>query len=144
MNFSFNANTIDVGIDDSEEVYSISFSENVTDGGPPTNYLLMQRSVEGVVGDDGTPDFAEPYIELNDPSNGSFSDSFTKATLYSDRFVLLIKPGSAIVTEPGTSNTSDEIQNLTITFAIDSQLLRKVMLAMNLVIADGFEYIAQI
>lgn len=143
MKYAFTANSIDLGIDDTEEVYSIGFYENSPDGGPAINYLLMQRSVEGLESDDEDA-LVEPYIEFNDPGNGRFAGAYRSMQLASDCLTLRLNPGAGVVTHPGIEPAGSEIDELTVRFQADPQLLHKLKPALALVIADGIGFTSDI
>ncbi len=134
MKHEFMANQIEIGDDDAEEVYSVQFTETGEGQGPPPNYLLLQRSVAGI----GDKEFAEPYIELNDPSNGRFAEVVESGELLPTYFHLLLKKRSGIFANP--NNPVEPVSEIVVRFDADGPLLRKLRYALSLVISDGFKW----
>ena len=134
MKYDFFADTIDLGIDDAEEVYTITLTETGEGGGPPDNFLLLQRSVAGI--DDA--DLVEPYVELNDSSNGRFAGSFVAAELAPTYLHLQISPDATISARPGADG--EPVTDLVVRFDADGPTLRRLKFALELVIADGFAF----
>jgi hypothetical protein len=139
MKYSFDADSIDIGIDDTEEFYSIQFTQNSPTGGPAENYLVIQRSVEETSSEHSSIN-TQPYIEFNDPSNGRFARSFSSISLCDSQLEIIIEPGSGVVTHPGLDESTSEINELVVNFKADPKRLRKLRLALELVIADGIRF----
>jgi hypothetical protein len=134
MRYEFFADAIDLGIDDAEEVRSVTLTQTAEGGGPSENYLLLQRSVAGI----RDSVIREPYIEFNDAANGRFAGGIASAELLPTYIHFQFKPDSRVSAHPGAS--ADEIDDLVVRFDADGPLLRRMKYALELVIAGGFPW----
>lgn len=132
MIHDFFADSIELGVDEAEEVRSALFTESGAAPGPPQGYLLLQRSVAGI----GDPDLKEPYVELNDAGNGRFAQSVEFGELLPTYLHLHLAPDSSIVlSEDGRERP---VSDIVVRFHADATLLRRMRHALSLVVADGF------
>ena len=134
MKYEFFADSIDIGVDEAEEVYSVKFTDSSSAGGPAESYLILQRSVTGI--DD--PDIPEPYIELNDPVNGGFANRIASGELLPTYLHLALSEDANIVVEGHGGPTS--VSEIVVRYKADAPTLRKFKYALDLVIADAFPW----
>ena len=135
MKYDFFAETIDIGIDEPEEVYAITFTDPGNGAGPPDNYLLLQRSVSGAA--DLTQ--VEPYTELNDAVNGRFASCFAGGELLPTYLHLRVKPSAGLSVRPDDPH-GEAITDLVVRFKADAPTLRKLKYGLELVIGGAFEW----
>jgi hypothetical protein len=134
MTYDFFADTIEIGVDDAEEVYTVNFTAASPSGGPAKSYLLLQRSVAGL--DDAN--VPEPYVELNDPSYGIFANSVQSAELLPTYFHVQLKPKTKLAVESASSPV--DVTEIVARYKADGPTLRRLKYAFELVIADGFPW----